>query len=226
MSYGLVKGYKIEIKTVAILVLFILIFMAGYFSNQDFTVRASNDSNKDEIITSIVNYERVTTSTSPEFTSEAVVEEIPVNKTEVVEPLVEKKADIVGTSNESPVKVVVVEEAVVSESAVQEVVVAEEKAKEEILESNHSIYNDGIFTGTAEAFRGDMTVQVDIEDGIIKSVEVVNHSDDRRWFNRAIGVINTIISTQSAEVDTVTGATYSSKGIINGTKEALDSALK
>lgn len=38
-------------------------------------------------------------------------------------------------------------------------------------------------------------------------------------------IINTILNKQSLEVDAVTGATYSSKGIINAVSDALSKAV-
>ncbi|MCK8059148.1 MULTISPECIES: 4Fe-4S binding protein [unclassified Fusibacter] len=86
---------------------------------------------------------------------------------------------------------------------------------------------DGFYTGEAIGFRGLVVVGVTIENGSITGVEVVSHREDRRWYMRAIGVIpNAIIQAQSADVDSVTGATYSSNAIINGAKEALEKAMK
>jgi uncharacterized protein with FMN-binding domain len=56
-------------------------------------------------------------------------------------------------------------------------------------------------------------------------VEVVSNSDDRKWFERALSVIpDAIVQAQSTDVDTVSGATYSSIGIIEGAKNALQNA--
>lgn len=84
---------------------------------------------------------------------------------------------------------------------------------------------DGTYTGEANGFRGPMTVAVTVKDQQIVSVEVVSNVDDRKWFNRAVNKIpDWIVSAQSTDVDTVSGATYSSLGIINAAKNALNSA--
>ena len=82
---------------------------------------------------------------------------------------------------------------------------------------------DGIYTGNSEGFRGSMTVQVTVKNQQIESIQVIDHRDDKKWFDRANNVIpNEIIAAQSTDVDTVSGATYSSVGIINGVKDALE----
>ncbi len=84
---------------------------------------------------------------------------------------------------------------------------------------------DGTYNGEANGFRGPMTVAVTVKDQQIVNVEVVSHSDDRKWFNRAVNMIpDWIIGAQSTNVDTVSGATYSSLGIINAAKNALNNA--
>lgn len=90
-----------------------------------------------------------------------------------------------------------------------------------------SIYNNGIYQGTASGFNGPMVVEVTIENDQILKVEVLRHVDDAKWFNRANNTLpSTIVESQSANVDIVSGATYSSKGIIEATKNALEQAKK
>lgn len=84
---------------------------------------------------------------------------------------------------------------------------------------------DGSYTGTSEGFRGPITVKVTIKDQKISTIEVLESSDDMKWFNRANATIpNSIIESQSTDVDTVSGATYSSLGIKNAVKDALEKA--
>jgi uncharacterized protein with FMN-binding domain len=84
---------------------------------------------------------------------------------------------------------------------------------------------DGTYTGTAKGHNGDMTVEVTIASGQITKVQVADHIDDAKWFNRANDVIpHEIISSQSTDVDAVSGATFSSQGIIDAVKNALESA--
>ena len=85
-------------------------------------------------------------------------------------------------------------------------------------------YKDGEYKGSARGFRSDINVKVTVENGAITAVEVVSADDDPAFFDRAKGVIDSIISAQSTEVDAVSGATFSSNGIINAVVEALKTA--
>lgn len=82
-------------------------------------------------------------------------------------------------------------------------------------------YEDGTYRGTGTGFRGDVTVEVLVEQRQIASVEVVEHSDDESFFDKAKALIDDIIQKQTWEVDSISGATYSSRGI----KEAVENAL-
>ncbi len=85
-------------------------------------------------------------------------------------------------------------------------------------------YADGTYYGSGTGFRGTITVKVVISGGVIKSISVVSSSDDAAYFNRAVNLLSTIVSTQSTNVDTVSGATYSSVGLINAVRNALSKA--
>ena len=80
---------------------------------------------------------------------------------------------------------------------------------------------DGVYKGSATGFSGPVTVAVTIMDKKITSIDVLSSTDDEAFFNRAKGVIDRIISSQSFDVDVVSGATYSSNGIIGAVKNAL-----
>lgn len=85
---------------------------------------------------------------------------------------------------------------------------------------------DGTYTGTAEGYRGDITVSVTVSDGMITSVEIVSTNDDYKFYSRAEqGISDEIIKNQTLDVDAVSGATYSSQGIINAVNNALQSAV-
>ncbi len=85
-------------------------------------------------------------------------------------------------------------------------------------------YRDGTFTGSGEGFEGTITVSVSIEKDRITGISVVSASDDDPYWSEGKGVISRILSAQSANVDTVSGATFSSGGIIQAVKAALSSA--
>lgn len=80
---------------------------------------------------------------------------------------------------------------------------------------------DGVYKGTGTGYAGDITVSVLIKDKQIVSIDILSSSDDAAFFTRAKAVIDKIIEGQVLDVDTVSGATFSSRGIISAVKNAL-----
>lgn len=87
-----------------------------------------------------------------------------------------------------------------------------------------SKYKDGNHSGSADGYNGPITVSVTIKSDNITSITITNHSDDDVYIADAQAVISKIIQSQSASVDSVSGATYSSDGIKNAVKAALEKA--
>ena len=87
-------------------------------------------------------------------------------------------------------------------------------------------YKEGIYYGTAEGYSGDVSVAVVIQEKSIKAILITETSVDEAFFQRAMGVVKNVLKTQSTEVDTVSGATYSSKGILGAIQNALKQAEK
>ena len=83
---------------------------------------------------------------------------------------------------------------------------------------------DGTYTGNASGYSGTTTVKVTVVDDKITQIEIVSHGDSSSYFSRATAVIDKVISKQSTDVDTVSGATYSSWGILNAINDALKTA--
>ena len=87
-------------------------------------------------------------------------------------------------------------------------------------------WKDGTYTGTGEGFGGDLTVSVVIKDGRIVSVTIGKNSDDKEYLQKAKdGIIPKVIENQGTNVDTVSGATYSSAGILQAINDALSKAV-
>ena len=80
---------------------------------------------------------------------------------------------------------------------------------------------DGVYKGTGTGYAGNITVSVQIKDKQIVSIDILSSSDDEAFFSRAKAVIDKIIEGQILDVDTVSGATFSSRGIISAVKNAL-----
>ncbi|GKU26230.1 FMN-binding protein [Clostridium folliculivorans] len=89
-----------------------------------------------------------------------------------------------------------------------------------------SNYKDGTYTGSGTGFRGGTTtVSVTVQNGQITDIQTVSSQDTPRYYDRASGtVMNEIISAQSTQVDTVSGATFTSNGIISAVQNALSQA--
>ena len=86
-------------------------------------------------------------------------------------------------------------------------------------------YTDGSYSGSAQGFRGAVQVSVTVENGYISDIEILSYKDDRQYFSRAESqIISSILSSQDTNVATVSGATFSSKGIINAVSNALAAA--
>ena len=95
-----------------------------------------------------------------------------------------------------------------------------------VLSSASGQYTDGVYTGSGSGFRGTTQVQVTVSNGYITDISVLSTGDDNEFFSKAkSSVISQIISSQSVSVDTVSGATFSSNGIIEAVTNALASAL-
>lgn len=88
-------------------------------------------------------------------------------------------------------------------------------------------YKDGTYTGEADGFGGTVKVEVIVKKQKIKEVNIVSaDGEDGSYLTMAKDIIPKILDAQSAEVDTISGATFSSTGIKNATKQALEKAVK
>ena len=83
-------------------------------------------------------------------------------------------------------------------------------------------YQDGTYEGSARGFKGLITVSVTVENCLITDIEDVSNNDTPSFFERCCSVVTgDIIEAQSTDVDAVTGATYSSVGIMDAVADAL-----
>ena len=86
-------------------------------------------------------------------------------------------------------------------------------------------YQDGSYTASAQGFGGDVTVTVTIEGGYMTDITVDDASgEDAAYFSMAEDILDDIMAAQSAEVDTISGATFSSTGLKNAVATALEEA--
>lgn len=88
--------------------------------------------------------------------------------------------------------------------------------------ASQGTYTDGTYEGSGQGYRGEIKVKVTVSGGSITSIDVESHSDDSDFFNRAKNtVISEILAEQTTDVQTVSGATYSSRGIMQAVANAL-----
>ena len=86
-------------------------------------------------------------------------------------------------------------------------------------------YKDGTYQGSGTGFGGMITVQVTVSGGKITAVDILSASGETgSYFASAQGVVSKVLSSQSPNVDAVSGATYSSNGIIQAVQNALSQA--
>ena len=88
-------------------------------------------------------------------------------------------------------------------------------------------YKDGTYTGEADGFGGTIQVEVKIEKSKIAEINVISaEKEDGAYLSMAKDMIPKIIDAQSADIDTISGASFSSTGIKNASEQALEKAVK
>lgn len=84
---------------------------------------------------------------------------------------------------------------------------------------------DGTYEGSAFGFGDLITVSVTIQGGRMTDISVLDASgEDRPYYNQSLPLLDQMLSSQSTEVDTVSGATLTSEGLIGAVADALGKA--
>ena len=92
-------------------------------------------------------------------------------------------------------------------------------------EHHNEKYNDGIYTTSSTGYKGEIILKTVLYNDEITNVIIKYSMDNDTYFEKAFNTIRELILTnQTYDVDTVSGATRSSKGIIEAVKKALDLA--
>ena len=87
------------------------------------------------------------------------------------------------------------------------------------------VYKDGTYTGDGQGFSGNIQVQITIADDTLTDIQVVSaEKEDSAYLSQGKAVIDRILEAQSTDVDTVSGATFSSTGILMAVEDALGKA--
>lgn len=90
---------------------------------------------------------------------------------------------------------------------------------------NANLFTPGTYTGVGAGKNGDITVEVTFSAEKIERITVVSHSETPSLSDAAIANIPTqIVESQSLGVDAVSGATYTSNGIVEAVADAVKQA--
>jgi len=94
----------------------------------------------------------------------------------------------------------------------------------EVASSDIPSVEDGVYHGSAEGTRGTLTVEVEISEGRLERIEVIEQNETDAYFVESYPLIpEKIVEEQSLNVDTQTGATLSAERIIFAVENALKS---
>ncbi len=94
-------------------------------------------------------------------------------------------------------------------------------------EEEESGMKDGVYEGSAFGFGDLITVSVTLKDGKMTDISILNaDGEDKPYYTQSLTVLDKMLSTQSTEVDTVSGATLTSEGMINAVADALGKAAE
>lgn len=109
----------------------------------------------------------------------------------------------------------------------QQALALAEQYNEQQSEHSSDGYLDGRYAGSGTGFGGTISVEVTVSGGAISDIAVVSaDGEDTAYLNKAKQILDDILTAQTAQVDTVSGATFSSSGIREAVSEALTGAVK
>ena len=92
-------------------------------------------------------------------------------------------------------------------------------------QAEQSGYRDGIYEGSAYGFGDVIRVSVTIQNGKMTDIAVLDASgEDKPYYQQALPLLDEMLAVQSAEVDTVSGATLTAEGLIGAVENALGKA--
>lgn len=112
-----------------------------------------------------------------------------------------------------------------NEDAVKQQLAAQQAAAKS--EETASLYADGVYTGEGQGYGGKVEIEVTVSGGKITDCTVLSaDKEDTAYFDAAQAVLDDVLAEQSADVDTVSGATFSSKGILGAVADALEKAVQ
>jgi len=79
-----------------------------------------------------------------------------------------------------------------------------------------------VFEGTAQGYRGPVTVQVTLNDGFITEISIIESAEDRQVGAAAMEeLLDLVIFYNSTDIDVISGATESSRGFFEAVQNAI-----
>ena len=82
--------------------------------------------------------------------------------------------------------------------------------------------DDGVYEGSGDGFGGKITVRLTVKNERLQKAEIISAKNETKdYLESAKKILNDAVKRQSTDVDTVSGATLSSNGIIAAMKDAL-----
>lgn len=91
---------------------------------------------------------------------------------------------------------------------------------------DNAVYGDGTFYGTGEGYGGPIQMKVVVAKGKMTKISVVSAEEETpEYFAKAKALIPTMLKKQTSKVDVISGATYSSNGIMEGVSKALQASI-
>lgn len=88
-----------------------------------------------------------------------------------------------------------------------------------------AVLADGVYQGSGQGYQSTITVEVTVEQGRVTNITVLEQNDTPNFYAYAETIPDTVVEEQSLQVDAVTGATYSSAGLLNAIEDALSGAV-
>lgn len=92
--------------------------------------------------------------------------------------------------------------------------------------SGNGQYADGVYEGTGEGYYGQLAVEVTVDGGMLTGVRITDSEETPAMLEPVNDVlIPQIVDGQGVEgVDTISGATGTSQGVLNAVEAALEGA--
>ena len=86
---------------------------------------------------------------------------------------------------------------------------------------------DGIYQGEAKGFAARIISEVAIKNGEIIDIKILDHYESKGWYDEVFMVLpKEIVNKQNLQVDGISGATKTSKGLIRSIEDALKKSIQ